>query len=731
MKNLKESSPSTSQMRPAKKVAFRVILVLFPILFLVLLEVSLRLVNYGGTLDVFVPGPGPLRDFYICNRDIARRYFAGSDILPTPANDYFRQQKPANGFRIFVLGGSTANGYPYGSNLMFSRLLEQRLKKMLPNRVVEVVNVSTAAINSYALLDVMDEVLAQEADLILIYAGHNEYYGALGVASMINIGRTPAFVRFYLKLARFKTFRLIRDSVQFLQKKTENTAPTATLMQRIVATHSIPLNSPLYQKGVEQFSGNLKRILKKAARANVPIFVSELVSNTSDVPPFISVDETESAHETFERAKKEEQAGLFQNAAIDFTKAKDLDGLRFRAPSEFNQIIHSLADQFDAVVVPMLSVFESASPNGLVGDNLMIDHLHPNIDGYFLMAEAFLHKMLESGFLPAAKPHTLDTMLRSSYTPLDSLYGALNILVLKSGWPFQPNPASIAVLDSFQATNEMEKMAQQAAKYDNVSIQQAHEKLATYFEDIGDQVSALAEYQALVALKTMSAKPYLKVSEARIKAEQLEGVPDLLNEALLFDTSPLPYIMLGEALNGLGRYPEAIVAFEQAQRVGAPPNDPHVVLGLSFAYQQSGQLDKLQKLQREHGSSTASMQQADGDAQLYQLLQYADQLIQADEFDRALIELQTSLTIRETSQAHTWIGQIYMEKEQLDLAVIHLEKARALGSTDPLMLYNLCVALYQQQEYKRARDILLEVKKQAPNFGDPYDLQQKIEKLLN
>ncbi len=685
--------------------------------------------SYGGNLDLFISGPGPLNNHYICNPQIACRYFVGSDIFPTPANDYFRQQKPANGFRIFVLGGSTTNGYPYGSNLMFSRILEHQLKAALPDRFVEVVNISTAAINSYALLDFMDEVLEQQPELILFYAGHNEYYGALGVASMINFGRHPVFVRTYLRLTKFKTFRLVRDIV-FRLKRNDTTAPapTATLMQRIVATHSISLNGELYQKGIEQFRGNLQQILNKAAKAHVPVILSELVSNTSDVPPFISTDDSESAHLAFEQAKQFEATGDYQSAKAEFDKARDLDGLRFRAPSEFNDIIRDCADQFGVDVVPMQSVFETASPNGLIGDDLMIDHLHPNLVGYFVMADAFLHRMQLAGFVPCK--FKTDFEQHRHYTALDSLYGEFNILILKSGWPFTPNPASVNVLDKIAPKNIVEETALQVSKYDNVTIRQGHEKLANYYEKMQNEHNALNEYKALMALKTPSAIPCLKVCEALIKAEQPHRVPALVNESLVFDQSPLSYIVLGEAYNGLEHYAEAITAFEQAQRLGAPPHDPHIILGLTYAYRQTGQLDELQKLWAETGTSSASMQQSRGDAQLYQLLQHADQLIQANDFDRALTELQTSLRIRETDQAHTWIGQIYMQKRQYDLAIHHLEKARAMGSAEPLMLYNLSVALYQQKEVKRAQTILDELDKTAPQFGDPYDLKSKIANLL-
>jgi hypothetical protein len=70
-----------------------------------------------------------------------------------------------------------------------------------------------AAINSFALLDFIDEVLEQKPDAILIYAGHNEYYGALGAASTVSLGKSTSLVRLYLWLQRFKVFLLLRDSI--------------------------------------------------------------------------------------------------------------------------------------------------------------------------------------------------------------------------------------------------------------------------------------------------------------------------------------------------------------------------------------------------------------------------------------------------------------------------------------------------------------------------------------
>ena len=82
----------------------------------------------------------------------------------------------------------------------------------MPDKTVEVINLGISAVNSYTLFDQVDEIIEQKPDAILIYAGHNEFYGALGVGSNENLGGFPAFVRFYLKLQRFATiiFRIIK-----------------------------------------------------------------------------------------------------------------------------------------------------------------------------------------------------------------------------------------------------------------------------------------------------------------------------------------------------------------------------------------------------------------------------------------------------------------------------------------------------------------------------------------
>src|SRR5262249_36118523 len=87
----------------------------------------------------------------------------------------FLATKPPNGFRVFVLGESSVYGIPYEPRYSFSAFLEKRLKSALPGRVVEVINCGVPAIASWHIPRSAREVVTHEPDVILFYAGHNDY----------------------------------------------------------------------------------------------------------------------------------------------------------------------------------------------------------------------------------------------------------------------------------------------------------------------------------------------------------------------------------------------------------------------------------------------------------------------------------------------------------------------------------------------------------------------------
>jgi hypothetical protein len=138
-----------------KKYFFYATLVILPFFLLALLEFTLRTFSYGDDLSLFVSGTNARH--YEINRRVGERFFNKFQYT-TPISDSFLKEKPANGYRIFVLGESSVQGFPYDANLAFSRILQRRLQNIFPNRVIEVVNLGLTAVNSYTLLDFTDEL---------------------------------------------------------------------------------------------------------------------------------------------------------------------------------------------------------------------------------------------------------------------------------------------------------------------------------------------------------------------------------------------------------------------------------------------------------------------------------------------------------------------------------------------------------------------------------------------
>ena len=345
------------------------------------------------------------------------------------------------------MGGSSAEGFPYSPMGSFSRYIRRRLELVYPNTPVEVINLGMTAVNSYTLLDLLPGVLKQKPDLILIYAGHNEYYGALGVGSVQSYGSSRFFIKLILYLDNFKVTQLLRNSIHWVLSLfvTGHRKDAGTLMSRMAKDKYILLNSEEYNDGLRQFKYNLIDMLHMIKDKGVPVILGRLVSNLKDQKPFISVNTSgyKNADQVYEEAKVELNNNNIKKADSLFILAKDLDALRFRAPEKMNKIIDDLGKEFQVPTIPIDSIFDSASPGGIVGNNLLVDHLHANIKGYQLMGKVFYDSMKKMRYLPKTENTKIpfdeqDSLARANFvfTKLDSIIGNDNITLIKNNWPY-------------------------------------------------------------------------------------------------------------------------------------------------------------------------------------------------------------------------------------------------------------------------------------------------------
>ena len=436
---------------------FRLLAILLPFVILVMIEVMLRLFHYGYDTRLFIPDENN-EELLVMNPDISKKYFTAEKNATLGNRDEFYRQKKPGTLRFFVLGASSAIGYPYGHNGAFPRMLKYRLQFEYPEKTIEIINLSLTAINSYTLADFAKQVTDQQPDGILVYAGHNEYYGTLGVSSTSRLGGNPSIIHTMLIAKNLKLVQwLARVIASFSKSNQQSIDPNLTLMQRMAAGKEVNYQSDLFFDGIKQFDQNMQRMLRIFQEKQIPVFIGTLACNLGGQKP---LGDDPNAQAEFHAGEEARLRGDVENARQHFFLAKEYDNLRFRAPQAMNEKIRGYASTFSNVrIVDVQSVFEASSPDGIIGRELILEHVHPNLEGYRLIADAFYHSLKE--ILPASNAEIYPEISPNDYplTSFDTIYGDLSIRILKSLWPFNEEISRVLpnTIESRLAASYIEK----------------------------------------------------------------------------------------------------------------------------------------------------------------------------------------------------------------------------------------------------------------------------------
>jgi hypothetical protein len=91
-------------------------------------------------------------------------------------------------------------------------------------------------------------------------------------------------------------------------------------------------------------------------------------------------------------------------AKAAFIRAKDEDICPLRILQPMQEAIARVARQAGAPLVSVRRLFERASPHGIPGDDALIDHVHPRIEGHQQIALALLDEMVRQGWASQPQP---------------------------------------------------------------------------------------------------------------------------------------------------------------------------------------------------------------------------------------------------------------------------------------------------------------------------------------
>ncbi|HUI64015.1 MAG TPA: hypothetical protein VL126_04175 [Bacteroidota bacterium] len=585
----------------AKRLVFWVVTLIAPVAALLLLEGALRLLGLFAQEPLLVTITDGGEEYYQLNPAVANRYFDSHRVsVPNLRRETFPKHKRPETFRVFCLGESTTAGFPFDGQVPFPKQLQLLLTRAFPRRHIEVINTGISAMSSYTVLDMLPEILDTSPDLLIVYLGHNEFYGAYGSGSTVSLGGNESLVRFFLKIQKLRLAQMVRLIVQWGGGFFAHPDPHMTLMGAVVREQESIYHSPSYWKAHRAFASNLDCILNEAEERGVHVIISTLFSNVRDQEPLLArpapgkekasvlaiqsaerlrkagedslarraLAEAESADSlnaalAFQFGRVVLEAGDTAQAAEAFYRAKDHDLMRFRASEDVNAIIAQKARAHGATLTDMHEIFRSHSNGRLIGSALLCDHLHPNPDGYYLMARAFYQSILETRLL--GNPDSAFTPQESPYhvTDLDWNIGLLKIFEMTRRWPFPERPV---VWSQFRAHGDPTS-TRFALEYLATRLiwPLAHDSMAAEEIRRGAYEAAREEYRAISVFAPEDPTPHLDIARTyesqQMWAERESALADALSR------SPLQGMVLYQMALcqwKLGNLPRAIRTMEAA-----------------------------------------------------------------------------------------------------------------------------------------------------------------------
>ena len=232
---------------------------------------------------------------------------------------------------------------------------------------------------------------------------------------------------------------------------------------------------------------------------------------------------------------------------------------------------------------PSLVPVSAASPSGIIGHEMMVEHLHPTPDGYFVIADAFYDALRTAriGGDYGAGVSRAEARLERLLTPVDSLVGAMRILQLKSSWPFQPLGTRAPYLDTLQRRTALDSIARDLFEQ-RLSWPEANEAQRQYFVRRGDLTGALRVAFAAIQEYPFSEGVFRAAGQLLVDARRYRDALPYFEQAVALKEAGDGRASLGALKLGLGAAAAAIPDLEAAVRLA--PNAATAHYNLAGAY---------------------------------------------------------------------------------------------------------------------------------------------------
>lgn len=563
-----------------------------PIIFLAVLELSLRLMGFGYPTAFLLHISRNGREWLVQNNQFGWRFF-GPGLARLPAPICIPQHKPAGTIRIFVLGESAAKGEPQPA-FGFPRMLQTMLHLRYPGTRFEVVNAAMTAINSHAILPIARDCATAEGDIWVIYMGNNEVVGPFGAGTVFGRKVPPLpIIRASLALEATRSGQLLDSLVGSF--KGSGVRDEEWHGMQMFLDQQVREDDPRMQRVYRNFEQGLEDIIATGRKRGVGIVVSTVAVNLLDCAPFGSAHRADLSevgrtnwNNAFELGIKAQEAGKYAEAVAryaeaakidsafaelrfrqatcemttgkvreareDFVAARDLDTLRFRCDSKLNELARRAVTNAGSERVLLADSERALGRRSLLdipGGDLFYEHVHPNFSGNYLLAKTIAEevgKLLPQSVVGAkgaldSWPAQADCAQSLGWSEYSWLMVMQDVLARVSAPPF-----------TGQANHEMQVKMLKAAMDGSAGAL------------LPAGVSA-ASNACEVALKAAPDDPVLlgQLSFFKKSAGDLEGAANLARRELeLLPTDSAEWQRLGLILIGQQKLKEAADAFSRA-----------------------------------------------------------------------------------------------------------------------------------------------------------------------
>ena len=455
---------------------FRLLSILLGLSIFGLIELVCVAVGWGESQI----GDDPLVGFNAI-RPLFEKTADGQEFHTSPARrGYFKEVsfaaiKPDVEFRIFVFGGSTVQGNPFSIETSFPTYLQIALEAADSSRNWKVVNCGGVSYASYRLLPIMRECLEYQPDLYVFCGGHNQFLEHISFGSVRESAAVTASSLSVLN--HLRSFRILQRTLKGTGHQKDDLVQEAGVSRTILPDEVNTMldqhdGQAMYHRDdrlasqiAASFAGDLRSMSRLSREYHVPLLFVLPPSNLSDCPPFKSeFSDTTSAEDQsqiiselkharqmaasdlsqaiaiaqrvtakdqryaltwYELGQLQLTAKDFSGAASSLRRAKDEDICPLRITTPLENGMRDVASQESVPLIDADELLARRCTNGIAGDGVLVDHVHPSFRGHEDIALSIADWMLSTVLATASNAAWKeDAVLECRYrlSKLDDLY---------------------------------------------------------------------------------------------------------------------------------------------------------------------------------------------------------------------------------------------------------------------------------------------------------------------